>query len=70
MEEEDNNDVIRYEKYLTVMTDVMLNRRYRPANENSIYRALQLLDTENKGYITKDELINAVKSEGNKYNFF
>lgn len=64
MEEEDNNEVIRYEKYITVMTDVMLNRRYKPANENYIYRALQVLDAENKGYISKDEILNAVKSEG------
>ena len=64
MEEEDNSDAIRYEKYITVMTDVLMNRRYKPANENYIYRALQVLDTDNKGYITKDELVKALTTEG------
>jgi len=27
MEESDNTDVIRYEKYLTVMTEVILNKK-------------------------------------------
>ncbi len=64
MEEEDNSDAIRYEKYMTVMTDVMMNRRYRAANENYIYRALQVLDADNKGYVTKDELVKALTTEG------
>jgi hypothetical protein len=28
MEDEDNSDVVRYEKFMSVMTDVLLNKRF------------------------------------------
>ncbi len=28
MEDEDNNDVVRFEKFMSVMTDVLLNKRF------------------------------------------
>ena len=38
--------------------------RFRPANENKIYKALQVLDAENKGYYTKEDLVRLMTSEG------
>lgn len=38
--------------------------RYRPANENQIYKALQVLDVEKKGYYTKEDLVRMMTSEG------
>ena len=61
---DDSSDMIRFEKFLTVMTDVIMNRKYRPANENQIYKALQVLDTDKKGYYTKDDLVRVMTSEG------
>jgi len=65
---EDNSDMIRYDKFLTVMTDVLMNRKFRPANENQIYKALQVLDTDKKGYYTKDDLVRVMTSEGEPFN--
>ncbi len=42
--------------------------RFKPANENKLYKALQVLDTENKGYYTKDELVKLMTSEGEPFN--
>ena len=38
--------------------------RYRPANENQIYKALQVLDVDKKGYYTKEDLVRMMTSEG------
>ena len=64
MEDGDNGDVIRFEKFLAVMTDVLLNRKYRPANENQIYKALQVVDVDKNGYYTKEDLVRMMTSEG------
>jgi len=68
MEDGDNGDVIRFEKFLAVMTDCLLNRKYRPANENQIYKALQVLDVDKKGYYTKEDLVRMMTSEGEPFN--
>jgi hypothetical protein len=42
--------------------------RFKPANENKLYKALQVLDQQNKGYYTKDELIHLMTTEGEPLN--
>jgi len=68
MEESDSSDIVRYEKYISVMTDVLVNKKFRPINENRLYKALQVLDTENKGFYTKDELVHLMTTEGEPLN--
>lgn len=38
--------------------------RFKPTNENKIYKALQILDVDNKGYYLKDDLIRLMTTEG------
>ena len=68
MEEGDNSDAIKFEKFLAVMTEIMMNRKFRPANENQLYKALQVLDVDKKGYYTKDDLIKLMTTEGEPFN--
>lgn len=42
--------------------------RFKPANENTLYKALQVLDTESKGYYTKEEIIRFMTNEGEPLN--
>ena len=61
------SDFINESLELILESDVVFSDKFRKALtkiDHPISKAL--LDTENKGYITKDELINAVKSEGNE----
>jgi Ca2+-binding EF-hand superfamily protein len=68
MEDSDNSDVIRFDKFLTVMSDVLINRKFKPANENLLYKALQVLDSDSKGFYTKEDLIRLMTSEGEPFN--
>uniref|UniRef100_A0A8D1XMR5 EF-hand domain-containing protein n=1 Tax=Sus scrofa TaxID=9823 RepID=A0A8D1XMR5_PIG len=64
VEEEEPTGYIRYEKFLPVMTEVLLERRYRPIPEDILLRAFEVLDPAKRGFLTKEELIKYMTEEG------
>lgn len=66
MEEEDVAGYVRLEKFLPVMTATVMKKNYRPHSEEKIVKAFQTLDTEGKGYLTKDALKHYLTNEGKK----
>jgi Ca2+-binding EF-hand superfamily protein len=56
---------INFESFFFVL---LFLQRYKPANENQIYKALQVLDTERKGYYTKEDIIRLMTTEGEPFN--
>ncbi|XP_032098091.1 dynein regulatory complex protein 8 isoform X5 [Sapajus apella] len=64
LEEEEPTGYIRFEKFLPVMTEILLERRYRPIPEDVLLRAFEVLDTAKRGFLTKDELIKYMTEEG------
>ncbi|XP_065791662.1 dynein regulatory complex protein 8 isoform X3 [Muntiacus reevesi] len=63
VEEEEPTGYIRFEKFLPVMTEVLLERRYRPIPEDILLRAFEVLDPAKRGFLTKDELIKYMTEE-------
>ncbi|KAM9706646.1 dynein regulatory complex protein 8 isoform 1-T1 [Dama dama] len=63
VEEEEPTGYIRFEKFLPVMTEVLLERRYRPIPEDILLRAFEVLDSAKRGFLTKDELIKYMTEE-------
>ncbi|XP_074241774.1 dynein regulatory complex protein 8 isoform X4 [Saimiri boliviensis] len=63
IEEEEPTGYIRFEKFLPVMTEILLERRYRPIPEDVLLRAFEVLDTAKHGFLTKDELIKYMTEE-------
>ncbi|XP_075845397.1 dynein regulatory complex protein 8 isoform X3 [Microtus pennsylvanicus] len=64
VEEEEPTGYIRYEKFLPVMTRVLLERKYRPIAEDVLLRAFEVLDPAKRGILTKEELIKYMTEEG------
>nr|XP_028705018.1 dynein regulatory complex protein 8 isoform X6 [Macaca mulatta]XP_028705019.1 dynein regulatory complex protein 8 isoform X6 [Macaca mulatta] len=64
VEEEEPTGYIRFEKFLPVMTEILLERRYRPIPEDVLLRAFEVLDSAKRGFLTKDELIKYMTEEG------
>ncbi|XP_006063593.1 dynein regulatory complex protein 8 isoform X2 [Bubalus kerabau] len=64
VEEEEPTGYIRFEKFLPVMTEVLLERRYRPIPEDILLRAFEVLDPAKRGFLSKDELIKYMTEEG------
>ncbi|KAG9483976.1 hypothetical protein GDO78_009732 [Eleutherodactylus coqui] len=67
VEEEEPTGYIRFEKFLPMMTKVLLERRYRPIPEDVLLRAFEVLDEKNKGFLTKDELLKYMTEEGEPF---
>ncbi|XP_077148449.1 dynein regulatory complex protein 8 [Ranitomeya variabilis] len=67
IEEEEPTGYIRFEKFLPMMTKVLLERRYRPIPEDILLRAFEVLDEMKKGFLTKEELIKYMTEEGEPF---
>ncbi|CAH2249976.1 dynein regulatory complex 8 [Pelobates cultripes] len=67
VEEEEPTGSIRFEKFLPMMTKVLLERRYRPVTEDVLLRAFEVLDESKKGYLTRDELVKYMSEEGEPF---
>ncbi|XP_048213082.1 dynein regulatory complex protein 8 [Perognathus longimembris pacificus] len=68
VEEEEPTGYIRFEKFLPVMTKVLLERRYRPVPEDILLRAFEALDSAKRGFLTKEELIKYMTEEGEPFS--
>ncbi|XP_075720586.1 dynein regulatory complex protein 8 isoform X1 [Rhinoderma darwinii] len=67
VEEEEPTGYIRFEKFLPMMTKVLLERKYRPIPEDVLLRAFEVLDEKGKGFLTKDELLKFMTEEGEPF---
>merc|ERR1712087_37769 len=67
IEEEESTGYIRFEKFLPMMTKVLMERRYKPVPEDQIVKAFQVLDVEGKGYITQEEPSKYMTEEGEPF---
>ncbi|XP_038946465.1 dynein regulatory complex protein 8 isoform X16 [Rattus norvegicus] len=69
VEEEEPTGYIRFEKFIPVMTTVLLEKRYRPIAEDVLLRAFEVLDPTKRGFLTKDELVKYMTEEGQRALF-
>uniref|UniRef100_A0A663EKU0 EF-hand calcium binding domain 2 n=1 Tax=Aquila chrysaetos chrysaetos TaxID=223781 RepID=A0A663EKU0_AQUCH len=67
VEEEEPTGYIHLEKFLPVMTKVLLDRSYRPIPEDVLLHAFEALDEHKCGYITKEELVKYLTKEGEPF---
>ncbi|XP_048457327.1 dynein regulatory complex protein 8 [Rhincodon typus] len=67
VEEEEPTGYIQLEKFLPMMTRVLLERKYRPQPEDVILRAFEVLDQTKKGYLTQEELTKYLTEEGEPF---
>ncbi|XP_051003938.1 dynein regulatory complex protein 8 [Acomys russatus] len=68
VEEEEPTGYIRYEKFLPVMTKVLLERRFRPIAEDILLQAFEVLDPAKRGILTKEELVKYMTEEGEPFS--
>ncbi|XP_038671466.1 dynein regulatory complex protein 8 [Scyliorhinus canicula] len=67
VEEEEPTGYIQLDKFLPMMTRVLLERKYRPQPEDVILRAFEVLDQTKKGYLTQEELTKYLTEEGEPF---
>uniref|UniRef100_A0A8B9QLT3 EF-hand calcium binding domain 2 n=1 Tax=Apteryx owenii TaxID=8824 RepID=A0A8B9QLT3_APTOW len=67
VEEEEPTGYIHLEKFLPVMTRVLLERSYQPIPEDVLLHAFEALDENKCGYLTKEELVKYMTEEGEPF---
>uniref|UniRef100_G1NFX6 EF-hand calcium binding domain 2 n=1 Tax=Meleagris gallopavo TaxID=9103 RepID=G1NFX6_MELGA len=67
VEEEEPTGYVHLEKFLPVMTKILLDRSYRPIPEDVLLHAFEALDEKKSGYITKEELVKHMTEEGEPF---
>ncbi|NWI94383.1 DRC8 protein, partial [Pitta sordida] len=61
--EEEPDGFIHLEKFIPVMTKVLLDRSYWPIPEDVLLHAFEALDENKCGYITKEDLVKYMTEE-------
>ncbi|MBN3296416.1 DRC8 protein, partial [Amia calva] len=67
IEDEEPTGFIRFEKFLPMMTKVLMERRYRPISEDVLLRAFEVLDQNKKGFLEPEELTKYMSEEGEPF---
>ncbi|KAK9542509.1 hypothetical protein VZT92_000366 [Zoarces viviparus] len=62
--EEDNTGFIALDKFLPVMTKVLLEHKFPPIPEDQLLQAFEVLDKEKKGYLVPEVLTHYLTQEG------
>eukprot|EP00112_Aurelia_sp_Birch-Aquarium-sp1_P021577 Seg585.3 transcript_id=Seg585.3/GoldUCD/mRNA.D3Y31 product="Dynein regulatory complex protein 8" protein_id=Seg585.3/GoldUCD/D3Y31 len=67
VEEEEPTGYIRFEKFEPAMMKILLERKYKPANEEQLLKAFSVLDQDSKGYLTVEDLQKVMTEEGEPF---
>ncbi|XP_048830511.1 dynein regulatory complex protein 8 isoform X1 [Brienomyrus brachyistius] len=67
VEEEEPTGYIHFEKFLPVMTKVLMERKFRPIPEHLLIQAFEVLDQQKKGYLEPEELKKHLTQEGEPF---
>merc|ERR1712210_229523 len=66
-EDETASGFVRLDRLLPVLTQCILEKRYRPEPENVLLKAFEALDTDKKGYLLPEEISNYMREEGEPF---
>uniref|UniRef100_A0A6I8NM71 EF-hand domain-containing protein n=1 Tax=Ornithorhynchus anatinus TaxID=9258 RepID=A0A6I8NM71_ORNAN len=67
VEEDEPTGYIHLEKFIPMMTKVLMEKRYRPIPEDVLLRAFEVLDPSQRGHLTKEELVKFMTEEGEPF---
>lgn len=61
-------EVIRKEKFVPVMLLIMTNNKMQPYSEEKLLQAFQVLDSNQRGFLTEDEIHRYMTQDGEPFN--
>ncbi|XP_053093645.1 dynein regulatory complex protein 8 [Pangasianodon hypophthalmus] len=68
IEEEEASGFIRFEKFLPVMTKILMENKFRPIPEDLLLQAFEVLDQQKNGYLEPEELTKYLTQEGEPFS--
>ena len=67
VEEEEPTGYIRYEKFEPQMLKILIERRFRPASEEQLMKAFEVLDTEKADFLEVEDFQKLMTEEGEPF---
>lgn len=64
---EDSSGVVHLSKFLPHVQQILLENKMKPAAPEKLLKAFQILDPENRGYITRDSMTKILMEEGEPF---
>lgn len=64
---EDSSGVVHLSKFLPHVHQILLENKLKPAAPEKLLKAFQILDPENKGYISRDCMTKLLMEEGEPF---
>jgi len=58
---------VQFDDFLPIMMDILQQNKYKASNEDRLMKAFQLLDTENKSFLTQEQLQKILTEEGEPF---
>ncbi|XP_014681831.1 PREDICTED: EF-hand calcium-binding domain-containing protein 2-like isoform X2 [Priapulus caudatus] len=68
IEDEESTGYVRYDRFLPVMTRILQEDKFKPAPEEVLLKAFQVLDMDNKGYLSSEEFMQFIRVEGEPFS--
>ncbi|XP_027030394.1 dynein regulatory complex protein 8 [Tachysurus fulvidraco] len=68
IEEEEATGFIQFEKFLPVMTKILMDNKFRPIPEDLLLQAFEVLDQQKNGHLEPEELTKYLTQEGEPFS--
>ncbi|NP_001187690.1 dynein regulatory complex protein 8 [Ictalurus punctatus] len=68
IEEEEASGFIRFEKFLPVMTKILMDNKFRPIPEDLLLQAFEVLDEQKNGHLGPKDLTKYLTQEGEPFS--
>ncbi|XP_043282086.1 dynein regulatory complex protein 8-like isoform X2 [Venturia canescens] len=65
--EDVENNCVTQERFVAYMSKAIMEQKYKPAEPEDLLQAFQLLDPENRGYVTRADLEKAMMEIGEPF---
>ncbi|XP_062863647.1 dynein regulatory complex protein 8 [Trichomycterus rosablanca] len=67
IEEEEASGFIRFEKFLPIMTKILMEHKFRPVPEDLLLQAFEVLDQQQRGHLEPEELTKYLTQQGEPF---
>uniref|UniRef100_A0A3P8UJI6 EF-hand calcium binding domain 2 n=1 Tax=Cynoglossus semilaevis TaxID=244447 RepID=A0A3P8UJI6_CYNSE len=65
--EEDHTGSVHLDKFLPVMTNVLMEHKFPSIPEDVLIQAFEVLDKDSKGYLDSEEMVELMTKEGESF---
>ncbi|KAL8588869.1 hypothetical protein ACOMHN_051463 [Nucella lapillus] len=67
LEDEESSGYVQFDKFLPVMTQILQENKFKPAPDEVLLKAFEVLDEDKKGYLLRDDVTKFMTEQGEPF---